>query len=94
MVDVVDEPHRDASVLGAVDRSLEDLRGLVVQPDVVERELEALLRSAEELGHLVCDVDGGLAAVAVVAGARSPGLGPQRGLVRPLGRLVLGERLR
>ena len=65
VVDVVDEPHGDASILGAEERSLDDLRRLVVQPDVVERELEALLRGVEELGHLVRDVDGGLAAVAV-----------------------------
>ena len=38
---------------------------VVVQADVVERELEAPFRAAEELGDLVRDVDGGLAAVAV-----------------------------
>ena len=65
MVDVVDEPDGDAAVLGAAESPLEDLRGLVVQPNVVERELEALLRRAEELGHLVGDVDRGLAAVAI-----------------------------
>ena len=67
MVDVVDEPDGDASILGAEQRSLDDLRRVVVQPDVVERQLEALLRGSEELGYLVRDVHGGLAAVAVEA---------------------------
>ena len=67
MVDVVDEPDGDASILGAEERSLDDLRRLVVQSDVVERQLEALLRGSEELGYLVRDVDRGLAAVAVEA---------------------------
>ena len=65
MVDVVDEPHGDAALLRAKQGAGDDLRCVVVEPDVVERELEARLRSAEELGDLVCDVEGGLAAVAV-----------------------------
>ncbi len=65
MVDVVDEPHGDAALLRAEQRAGDDLRRVVVEPDVVERELEARLRGAEELGDLVCDVEGGLAAVAV-----------------------------
>ena len=65
MVDVVDEPHGDAALLGSEQRAGDDLRRVVVQPDVVERELQARPRGAEEFGHLVCDVDGGLAAVAV-----------------------------
>ena len=65
MVDVVDEPHLDAALLRANERLLDDLRRVVVEPDVVERELEARPRGAEELGDLLCDVDGGLAAVAV-----------------------------
>ena len=80
MVDVVDEPYGDAALLRAEQGAGDDLRRLVVEPDVVERELEALLRRAEELGDLVCDVDGGLAAVAVepevdhAAAARSEAL--------------------
>ena len=65
MVDVVDEPHGDAALLRGEQRAGDDLRRVVVEPDVVERELEARLRGAEELGDLVCDVDGGLPAVAV-----------------------------
>ena len=65
VVDVVDEPHRDAALLRADERSLDDLGRLVVESDVVERELEARACGAEELGDLVRDVDGALPAVAV-----------------------------
>ena len=65
MVDVVDEPDGDAAFL-RFDQCLGDKRGrLVVQADVVERELECPLSSAQELGDLARDIDGGLAAVAV-----------------------------
>ncbi len=65
MVDVVDEPHGDAARLRIDQRPLEDLGRVVVQPDVVERELEARPGGAEELRDLVCDLDRGLPAVAV-----------------------------
>ena len=65
VVDVVDEPHRDAALLRADERLRDDLRRVVVQPDVVERQLEARAGGAEELGDLVRDVDGALPAVAV-----------------------------
>ena len=65
MVDVVDEPHGDAALLRVGQRRLDDLGGLVVQANVVERELEARSGGAEELRHLLCDLDRGLAAVAV-----------------------------
>ena len=93
MVDVVDEPHGDAALLRRDQRAGDDLRRLVVEPDVVERELEARLRGAEELGDLVCDVDGGLAAVAVEPELDHAERGAQRGLVGALRRLVLGQRL-
>ena len=65
MVDVVDEPDDDAALL-RLDQGLGDERGcLVVEADVVERELECPLGGAQELGDLACDVGGGLAAVAV-----------------------------
>ena len=65
VVDVVDEPHGDAARLCREQRAGDDVRCVVVEPDVVERELEARLRGAQELGDLVCDVESGLAAVAV-----------------------------
>ena len=58
MVDVVDEPHCDAALLRGEQRAADDLRRVVVKPDVVERELEARLRSAEELGDLVATSNG------------------------------------
>jgi len=65
MVDVVDEPDKDAALL-RVDQGLGDERGcLVVEADVVERQLEARAGAAEELGDLVRDIDGALPAVAV-----------------------------
>ena len=57
MVDVVDQPDRDAALLRADERLLDDLRRVVVQSDVVERQLEARASGAEELGDLVRDVD-------------------------------------
>ena len=65
MVDVVDEPDDDTALL-RLDQSIGDKRGrLVVEADVVERELQRTLGGAQELGNLACDVGGGLAAVAV-----------------------------
>ena len=65
MVDVVDEPDRDAALLCADERARDDLGSLVVETDVVERELERPLGCVQELGDLACNVGGGLAAVAV-----------------------------
>ena len=65
MVDVVDQTHGDPAILRREQRAGDDLRRVVVEPDVVERELEARLRAAEELGDLVRDLDRGLPAVAV-----------------------------
>ena len=65
MVDVVDEPDDDAALL-RVDQGLGDERRcLVVEADVVERELQRSFGGAQELGNFACDVGGGLAAVAV-----------------------------
>ena len=48
MVDVVDEPDRDAALLRGDERLLDELRRLVVEPDVVERELEGPLGGSQE----------------------------------------------
>jgi hypothetical protein len=65
VVDVVDEPDDDAALL-CFDQGVGDELGrLVVQADVVERELQRPFRGAHKLGDFACDVDGGLAAVAV-----------------------------
>ena len=72
MVDVVDEPDGDAAYLRADERLRDDLGRLVVEPDIVEREVEALLRLPEKRRHLVRHVDGRLASVAVEAELDQP----------------------
>ncbi len=67
VVDVVGKPHAHATLVRADERVLDDLPGLVLEPDVVEREVERLARRVQELGHLVGDVDRALTAVAVEA---------------------------
>ena len=47
----------------ADERPSHDVGGLVVQANVVERELERLLRAVDECGDHARDVDGGLATV-------------------------------
>ncbi len=58
MVDVVDDPHLDAPLVGGDERLRHPLLGLLAQVDVVEGELECPLRLGEERdrpgGHLVC----------------------------------------
>jgi hypothetical protein len=63
MVDVVREPHRDAALRctgEGVDDGLSERAG---QPEVVERDVERLLRAAEELDEGVRNLVGGLAPV-------------------------------
>ena len=67
VVDVVDDPHRDAALVRRADRAADDLRGLVEQVEVVVRQVERALRAREELGDRLRDLDGGLAALAVRA---------------------------
>jgi hypothetical protein len=63
VVDVVDEPHRDAALVGARERALDDRGEVGRQVDVVDRDLERLLRGPEEVGERVRDLVGLLAAV-------------------------------
>jgi len=52
VVDVVDEADRDAARDGRGERALDDLREIVGKMEVVDRDLERLVRAAEELGEL------------------------------------------
>jgi hypothetical protein len=63
VVDVVDEPHRDAALVRVRDRALDDRRELGRQVDVVDCDLERPPRGADEVGERVRDVVGLLAAV-------------------------------
>jgi hypothetical protein len=63
VVDVVREAHGDAAVAGALKRVANDLRRRVVEPDVVERDVEAVLRCVDEGGDRLRDLKRGLAAV-------------------------------
>ena len=63
MVEVVEQPDVDAALVRA-DQCVADDRGrVVVEVDVVERELERLLRRRDEVRDSVRDVEGGLPAV-------------------------------
>ena len=53
----------DASVVRADERGTDDVVGPVLQPDVVERELERLARAVDERRDLLRDVQRRLAAV-------------------------------
>lgn len=63
MVEVVREPDAHASLDGGHERGTDDVRGLVVEADVVEREVEARPGPAEELGDGGRDGERGLSAV-------------------------------
>jgi hypothetical protein len=52
-----------AAFVRAGERAPDDVGGVVVQPDVVEGELERLARSSDEARELVRDVERLLAAV-------------------------------
>jgi hypothetical protein len=56
LVDVVDEPHVYAALMRADDRITDDVARLILQPDVVERELERLARAVNERRDLARDV--------------------------------------
>jgi hypothetical protein len=64
LVNVVDEPHVHAALVRTDKRATNDVRRFVVQPDVVERQLECLARFVDERRDLPRDLDRGLAAVA------------------------------
>ena len=63
MVDVVGEAHGDAAVAGALEGAADDLGRRVVQPDVVERDVEAALCFVHELGDRLRDLGRRLPAV-------------------------------
>ncbi|MDQ5821293.1 MAG: hypothetical protein M3540_07635, partial [Actinomycetota bacterium] len=63
VVDVVGEPNRDPAVASALERAADDLRRRVVQADVVERDVEAVLRRVEEFSDGLRDLGRGLPAV-------------------------------
>ena len=63
VVDVVDEPDRDAARDGRRERALDDLREIVRQVEVVDRDLERRVRAGKELGELVRRALGRLRAV-------------------------------
>ena len=63
LVHVVDEPDVDAALVRTDECAADDVARLVVQPDVVERELERLARAVDERRDLARDVQRRLAAV-------------------------------
>jgi hypothetical protein len=63
VVEVVREPDGDAALLGVEQRAADDLDQLRRQVQVVDRDLERLLRGAAELGERVGGLLGRLAAV-------------------------------
>ena len=63
MVEVVGEPDVDAPCGGGRQRTADDRRERVRQPDVVDRDLERALRGGDEVGECVRGLFRGLAAV-------------------------------
>ncbi len=63
LVEVVDEPHVHAALMGADERPAHDVSRVVMQAKVVERELERLADRSDELRDHPCNVDRPLAAV-------------------------------
>ena len=64
MVDVVDEADRDPALLRREERGQHEGAGVGLEADVVDRDVEALLRAAEKRGELARDLGRCLAAVA------------------------------
>jgi hypothetical protein len=60
VVDVVGQPHGNAAVAGSLEGVADDLCRRVVQPDVVERDVEAALGYVDELGDRLRDLRRGL----------------------------------
>ncbi len=102
MVDVVEQPDRDAPLLRGEKRREDERAGVGFEAHVVERQVEARAGGTDERGNLTRDLRRLLTAVAerpqldrhqftieIVGGAR-----PHRGLAGALGCLILGERLR
>ena len=63
VVEVVRKAHGDAALLRLDERAADDVVDVRRQPEVVDRDLERLLRGAAELGERVGGLLGRLAAV-------------------------------
>jgi hypothetical protein len=63
MVEVVGQPHVDAARGGALQGIAYDRRQRIRQPDVVDGDLERVLRGRDEIGEGVCGLFRRLAAV-------------------------------
>jgi hypothetical protein len=63
LVQVVDQPDMNPTLVRPDERGPHDLRCVVVEPDVVERQLEGLLRAVDERRDLPRDLQRRLAAV-------------------------------
>jgi hypothetical protein len=63
VVDVVGEPHRDAALGRGGEGALDDLREVVGKVEVVDRDLERVLRGCDEVGERLGRLLGRLAAV-------------------------------
>jgi hypothetical protein len=64
MVEVVGEPDVDAACRGGGQRTADDRREWVRQPDVIDRDLERALCAGDEVGECVRGLFRRLAAVA------------------------------
>ena len=63
MVDVVGEAHGDAPVPRTLEGAADDLRRRIVQAEVVERDVEAVVGLVDEIGNRLRDLGRGLPAV-------------------------------
>ena len=63
MVDVVGQPDRHPAIARALQGAADDLGRRVVQANVVERDVEALLRRVDEVRDGLRDLGRGLPAV-------------------------------
>jgi hypothetical protein len=63
VVDVEGEPDLDAPPLGVEERAGDELRGGLLQVEVVEGQVERILRPREEVGDQLGDLERGLASV-------------------------------
>jgi hypothetical protein len=64
MVDVVGQPDGDPARAGALEGAADDLGRGIVEPDVVERDIEAVLGLVDEVGDRLRDLGRGLPTVA------------------------------
>jgi hypothetical protein len=63
VVDVVGQAHLDAAVGGRRERARDQLPGWLLEVEVVERQVEGLLRLGDELARVLGDLERSLAAV-------------------------------